>query len=482
MLDRPRWLQTCIIRVHATIASSSLRVVVASFRTSPAQRFAALSIFIVVSSLALYPCELLSSDPVSFRNQIAPLLLENCTACHGPKKAEGGYRVDSFAQLSKAGDSGISPLTTAGAQPSELVRRLVSTDAGERMPAERDALSAEAIELFSRWQSDGSRFDGDDPQAPIFDLIPARDYPAAPDVYKSSLPITALAFTADGSQILASGYHELTVWETATGQLKRRISNLPQRISALDWKPNQQLLAVAGGSPGHIGEVRIVEWESGQVIKTFGRASDVIQAVRFGPGGAHLATGNSDGTVRWFDTSDWRQVRSVASHADSVADIAWSHDGRRIASASRDKTAKVVGVESAELVITYSAHAEPVTGVFFNDTDKEITSTGADRKVHRWQIEDGKTLVKLDLPGISTRLSVERTHAWLGLTDRTVRQLEIATTKLSRQLDGHTAWVTSVSTHAGTNQLVTGAADGEVRLWKLDDGALIRRWVAAPGK
>ena len=37
-----------------------------------------------------------AADPVSFRKSIAPILINNCLACHGPKKAEGSYRVDTF--------------------------------------------------------------------------------------------------------------------------------------------------------------------------------------------------------------------------------------------------------------------------------------------------------------------------------------------------------------------------------------------------
>ncbi|MCC6510119.1 MAG: hypothetical protein IT423_13515 [Pirellulaceae bacterium] len=421
-----------------------------------------------------------AAEPVSFRNQIAPLLLENCTSCHGPKKAEGGYRLDSYAQLAKAGDSGIMPLVVEGAAHSELVRRLVTTDAGERMPAERDALSAAAIELFSRWQAEGSKFDGEDPTVPIFELTPARTYAPAPEKYRVPLPVTALGFSPDGSQVLVSGYHELTIWDATTGELKRRISNLPERIHSLDWSADQKTLAVAGGSPSHIGEVRLVDWASGQVTKSFGRAADIVQVVRFQPGGALVATGNTDGTVRWFDMSDLHQVRSVAGHADTVNDIAWSRDGKRLASASRDKTAKVFVVESAELIATYSAHAESVTGICFNDGDKEITSVGADQKAHRWQIEDGKSLAKVAVPGTATRLFLDRTHLWLAVTDRTVRQMELATTKLTRQQDGHAAWVTALAVHPASGHMASGSLDGEVRVWKLDDGALTKSWTAQP--
>lgn len=422
-----------------------------------------------------------AAEPVSFRNQIAPLLLEHCAACHGPKKAEGGYRVDSFAQLSKAGDSGIEPLLMEDAHPSELLRRLITEDAGERMPAEREPLPPDAVELIRRWQSEGGKFDGEDPQVPLFELVPAAVYPAAPEAYTTPIAITAVSFSPDGSQVVASGYHEITVWDAATGELKRRIANMPERQYAFDWSADHKQLAVAGGAPGRIGEVRLVDWESGQVVGNVGRATDVVQVVRYQPGGKLLATGNTDGTLRLFDTSDWHLVRSFASHADSVAAMDWSHDGKRIASASRDKTAKVFDADSGELVATYSAHGEAVVGIRFNEGDKEVTTVGADKKVHRWKIEDLKAAATVALPAAATRLVVDRTNVWLTLQNHSVHQLELATTKLTRQLDGHTAWVTAASSHADSNRLVSGSLSGEIRVWKLEDGSCAQNWIAAPG-
>lgn len=442
--------------------------------------------------LSMLQCAV-AAEPVSFRNEIAPILLENCTSCHGPKKAEGGYRLDSFVQLQKAGDSGILPLAKPqGASPAsqtnpvdannhpELLRRLVTTVASERMPAEREALNSQAIELISRWQAEGSKFDGEDPQLPLFELVPAKTYPAAPENYRTALPITAIGFTPDGSQVIAAGYHELTVWDAAGGKLVRRVGNLPERIQSMDWSSDQKTLAVAGGSPGHIGEVRLVNWESGQVTKSFGRASDIVQVVRFQLAGNLIATGNSDGTVRWYDLSDSHLVRSVASHADIVNDIAWSPDGKRLASASRDKTAKVFIVENAELVATYSAHADTVTGICFNDGDKEVTTIGGDKKLHRWQIEDGKNLAKTDLAGLPTRLHRSGANLLISLNSKSLQQVELATSKMVRKQDGHSGWITSVASHTASGRVASGGLDGEIRLWKLEDGSAIGNWIGKP--
>ncbi len=439
-------------------------------------RFAALLLLVVVCPLAA-----LAAEPVSFRNQVAPLLLEHCASCHGPKKAEGGYRLDSFAQLSRAGDSGIVPLTIeADKQHSELVRRLRTEDASERMPAERDPLVPEVIELIARWQAEGSHYDGEDPNTPLFELVPARNYPAAPDKYRSPIPITALAFTPDGTQVIASGYHELTVWETATGKLVKRVGNLPERILCLDWSPDGKTLAVAGGSPGHIGEVRLVNWESGAVAATFGRAADMVQAVRFQPGGAMIATGNTDGTLRWFNVADLKtgpqRGQSCRHRVRRRLESRW----QRLASASRDKTAKVFVIETAELISTYSAHGEPVSAILLQDGDKEVTTFGADRKIHRWQIEDSKTLAKVDLPGSATRTVLDGPNAWFVGTDRAVRQMELASTKLIRDMQGHLAWTTSIAVHPASGKVASGSLDGDLRVWNTADGAAVGHWTAAP--
>jgi hypothetical protein len=34
--------------------------------------------------------------PVSFVNDVAPILVERCQACHGPEKTKGKYRLDTF--------------------------------------------------------------------------------------------------------------------------------------------------------------------------------------------------------------------------------------------------------------------------------------------------------------------------------------------------------------------------------------------------
>jgi len=106
------------------------------------------------------------SETVSFANDIAPILLNNCNGCHiDAMQTRGGLRMDTFAMLMRGGDSGemISPTAAA----SLLVRKLKGEE-GQRMPAGgRPPLSDEQIGLISTWIEEGAKFDGETAEQPL---------------------------------------------------------------------------------------------------------------------------------------------------------------------------------------------------------------------------------------------------------------------------------------------------------------------------
>src|SRR5262245_64771447 len=107
------------------------------------------------------------AEAPSFKRDVAPLLLNNCLACHGPKKAEGGYRIDTFERITGAGDSTQPGFASKDLDGSEAFRRITSTDVKERMPLEGDPLTAEQVALLQQWIEGGVPFDGPHAKAPI---------------------------------------------------------------------------------------------------------------------------------------------------------------------------------------------------------------------------------------------------------------------------------------------------------------------------
>ena len=110
---------------------------------------------------------------VSFENNVATLLKDQCLGCHAGD-ARGGLRLDTFAGLRKGGQSGQPLLIPGQAQRSLIIARLTAP-AAKRMPKDNPALSPEQIRLIADWINRGAKFDGKDESAAIGSSIPENE-------------------------------------------------------------------------------------------------------------------------------------------------------------------------------------------------------------------------------------------------------------------------------------------------------------------
>lgn len=105
--------------------------------------------------------------PLSFNQDIRPLLANNCFHCHGPDEAErkggtketGGLRLDTEegALMDHAGMRAIVP---GHPEQSELLARLVTHDPDELMPPSKSGkkLAATEIQKISDWIKSGAKY------------------------------------------------------------------------------------------------------------------------------------------------------------------------------------------------------------------------------------------------------------------------------------------------------------------------------------
>jgi len=435
-------------------------------------------IFALVLGATLATCAV--AEPVSFRNDIARVLLDNCVACHGEKKAEGGYRVDTFELLVGEGDSGIPGFVAADLEESEAFRRIVSEDVDERMPLEGDPLMPEFIALLKQWIEEGAKIGDVDPKAPLASYAPLFQQ-AAPEQYLQTVPITALQYSTDGNELFVGGYYELTVWNANDGKLLRRIPGASQRTMAINLSADGKTLAVGGGTPGKSGTVRLFDAETGKLKKTFAPTADMVLDLQFSPDGSKLAVGTAESLLLVYDATSGEKLKTIAGHSDWVTAVAWSPDGKHIASGSRDSTAKVYDAESGEIVITYSSHGKAVRGIAYHPEGAEVFSAGADNKIHRWKAADGKKQAEIVFGSEVYKLPLVGAYLFAASADKTVRQVDAKTFAEVRQFTGHEDWAISVAIHEATGRVASGSFDGEVKIWNAEDGAPVGQFIAAPG-
>ena len=100
------------------------------------------------------------NETVSFKNDIAPLLLTHCASCHGlGRRASGRFDLTTFAGMMRGGDNGPAVLPGNPAE-SYIIKKLLGTGGGQRMPANGDPFDDAQMELISKWITEGATFDG----------------------------------------------------------------------------------------------------------------------------------------------------------------------------------------------------------------------------------------------------------------------------------------------------------------------------------
>lgn len=98
---------------------------------------------------------------VSFKDEVAPILVQRCGQCH-IRDTKGGFNTATFAALMKGPPEGV--VIFAG---DTVGSRLIETIETGDMPRGGGRVTPAELKTLKDWIKSGAKFDGDDPAAPI---------------------------------------------------------------------------------------------------------------------------------------------------------------------------------------------------------------------------------------------------------------------------------------------------------------------------
>src|SRR5262245_60031575 len=122
-----------------------------------------IGIALILALLLLAPQDAFAAGakkaPVSFINDVAPILKENCFACPDAKKGKGKLDMSTYASLRKGGDKD-DPIADGKPDESILID-LITSPGAERMPPKEagDPLPKEKIAVIEQWIKEGAKLD-----------------------------------------------------------------------------------------------------------------------------------------------------------------------------------------------------------------------------------------------------------------------------------------------------------------------------------
>jgi len=444
--------------------------------------------------------------PVSFINDVAPILKENCFACHDAKKKSGKYDMTTYEKLRAGGANG-DPLVPGKPETSEFHSLIVTSEQRRMPPRDKgEAVPKEKAAVIAQWIKDGAKLDaGLDAKGDLVKELRVRwKPPAPPKIYPFAIIVNAVAFTPDNKQLVVGGHHELTVWEIATGKLVKRLYTRAERAYGIEFLPDGKLV-VAGGRPGQEGDVRVYDLKAkgkteggveildgvndkAVLVKHLFDVEDSVLCLAITPDGKTLAAGGCDRAVRVFDLSAGldkaKLEQTVENHADWVLGCALSADGKYLVTAGRDKTAKVWDLKAKESVVTFPEHQNIVYGVAVKADGSAGFSVGADKQLRTWKPSgEGKQVKNAGGHADDVFKIVANPKQPMLATSSADKTVKLWTMDLvaGKSLAGLTDYVYTVAFSPDGELVAGGSYDGSVAVWTVKDGTLVKAFNASPG-
>lgn len=207
---------------------------------------------------------------------------------------------------------------------------------------------------------------------------------------------TAVAFSADGRQLVSAGLDRLALrWDLAT---RRKLGTLgPQGgvvHAVLFGHPEGAWIATACGSrpAPFAGENAIRIWDAttGALLLTLTGHADHIAGLACNPDGTQLASCSYDKTVKIWDPRTGALPRTLEGHTQYIFAVAFSPDGRRLASATDDGLVKIGDANEGAEVLPLKGHTDGVRSVAFDPNGERLATGCRDKTVRIWDAASGR--------------------------------------------------------------------------------------------
>lgn len=330
-------------------------------------------------------------------------------------------------------------------------------------------------------------------QSLAFPIVIGRNARAKPTVqctvaYGPAAPVTALAFSPDGTRLAVGGYKEVLLWDVVEGKLARRIAagQLNGRVGAVAFIEKGKQLAVGEGEPGQGGAVKVFDVAGGRIVATLTQPTEAVQCLAVSGDGKYLAAGGAYTDVHVWTAKDGKLVATLKGHEGRVTDLSFSPDGTQLASGGTDKMAIVWTVGKWTQAVRLR-HTEPVFGLAFGPDNRSLACAvgGPGEWAVRMRRVDNVRSNRAFYPGGGMPQAIvwalKSWRLYVALGDNTIKNMD-TNGRVYGTCKGHTDWVYALALSPDSKTFASGSADGTVRLWDASRSLLRATFVQfAPG-
>ena len=438
----------------------------------------------ILVAFAASAAMLAAAEPVSYYNDVRPLLNVNCSGCHQPANKMSGLDITEFAGIARGGAKHGRSVIKGSPENSPLIA-LVTGSMDPRMPMGADALPTEAVELLTRWIREGAE---DDTPAEA----KAPQPPAEPPTYRQAPTVTGLAYSPDGSLLAVGGFQEVLLHKADGSGIAARLLGRSDKIHSIEFSADGTRLVAIGGTPARFGELQVWNLETRQQVHSVTATADTLFAGDVSPDGTRAVFGAADKNVRVVDLTNGTELFKAGHHEDWVLQAVFGVDGKRIVSISRDRAAKLADAATGAFQENVNFLRDKLYAVARHPRRDYVLIGGEDRVPYMYtmdrpralKIADDSTLIRKfeeqDGTIFALAFSPDGSRIAVGGVSSEVAIYDTESGRRVAACKGHGGGVFVIAFHPGGDRLATGGFDGVVRVYDAESGSEVRSFVPVP--
>ena len=317
-------------------------------------------------------------------------------------------------------------------------------------------------------------------------------------------------FTSNGKQLLSIGDDKvIRVWDVASAKTARTIRTQASGcgecvVTAIALSDDQNYLAVGGMFPGTNPETKyavyLYKFDSGQLVQLLKGHVVQVTSLAFSRDGSFLAAGSVgfeggrqlEENAIWIwkaGAGSWEAHQKLFGPTDDVSNLAFAPNGKFLVASSHDTHVRFWNLEdpSAARSPIVKNHDDQVTSIVVSPDSQYVASGGLDGKVKLWDPKGNLINQWPQLAGVASLAfspDKKKLKLAMGLEDGNCQVFSMpggepvsAPRRASEQFDDKVRAIA----FSPDGQLVasTGGFNGEITLWRADNGDLLANSILA---
>ena len=280
--------------------------------------------------------------------------------------------------------------------------------------------------------------------------------------------IDSLLFSPDSSILISGGGSNdahMRFWSVETGKELEKIRAQNTAVLTMTIDPKTDIL-VSGGEDAVIN---LWDWQSGKYEATLFQHRGSINTLKIAPDGKTLVSGAADGIRVWdLTTLPYSPLYTLANFRYPTNAIAINPNGYLLASGDNEGSVRFWNIRTANFVSEFAPHTMRISGLGFIQEGKVLVTASYDRTIKLWDLESGQLLQELKgHTGAIRAIAIhpEGNILATGGTDGIILW-NLEQGRMLTKLKENEGWIQSLAFSPDGKYLASGGFDLVVRIWE----------------